>query len=109
MFYKRYNPQGPRHSLPEQLAYLGVKAKDIDTVVFRLVVIPSEQAFNLTPLLVMRIGIIVVQSAISFQMPEDILDQEPRSTALPATNVNPVHSGMGPSLIQITPPRNVTN
>jgi hypothetical protein len=39
MFYKRYNPQGPRRSLTEQLAHLGVNAKDIDTVVFRLLAI----------------------------------------------------------------------
>jgi hypothetical protein len=100
MFYRRYNPQGPRRSLPEQLTYLGINAKDIDTVVFRLIAISSEFILKLTPVLVMHIGIIVVQSAISFQTPEDILGLAPRSTALLATYQNPARSGMEPFSIR---------
>jgi hypothetical protein len=84
MFYKMYNPQGPRRSLTEQLAHLGVDANDIDTVAFRLLALCRVFILVPTLILAMHIGIIAVQSERSSPTLEDTSDQAPKSTALQA-------------------------
>jgi hypothetical protein len=105
----KFPPKGPRRGLPEQLAQVGVKAADVDSVVFRFVALSFYLIIQGLSHPVTRIGIIPVRYVIVSQMRTGISALAQKVTAHQDTKRIIDRNSMEPFLIQTPLVKNGAN